>query len=184
VNGWAAGFLAVVVGATLGACTSAHHMTTGPATATVRQLEDTSGIVAGHCAPTAAPTPDAGQPSTAGTTPPLVPIVAREMVLCRYRRTSEAPDGTLTASKVITGGDAVAPWRTQFNRLPPGPPAPIACPPGIDDRVRIAFVASAESYVVLSLNLWVCGWVTNGTETRGLTTEQGGQLIRDLDRLL
>jgi hypothetical protein len=180
----AAGIIAVVVGASLAACTPAHGRTTGPAATTVRQPHDTTGIVGGHCVPTAPPTPDEGPPSSARTALPLVPIVARELVLCRYRRTSEAPDGRLTAAKVITGGAAVAGWRARFNELPPGPAAPVACPPGVDDRVRIAFVASPDSYVVLSMSLSICGRVTDGTDSRSLVTEQGGRLIRDLDRLL
>jgi hypothetical protein len=92
--------------------------------------------------------------------------------------------GFVAAAKVITGGAAVAPWRARFNELPPGPAAPIACPPGIDDTVRIAFVASPESYVVLSMSLWVCGRVTDGADSRSLVTERGGRLVRDLDRLL
>jgi hypothetical protein len=95
-----------------------------------------------------------------------VPIVAGEMVLCRYNGLNDSPAGGLAASKTVTDGAVVEQWRTRFNRLPPAGLGLRSCP--MDDEVvmRTAFIASPRSYVVLRVKLSGCRFVTSGAEIR------------------
>jgi hypothetical protein len=88
------------------------------------------------------------------------------MVLCRYNGMNEPPRGRLRTTKVITDVTLVERWRDRFNMLPLEPSTLRSCPIDDDRRVRIAFIASPRSYVVLSANLAGCGAVTNGVEVR------------------
>jgi hypothetical protein len=89
------------------------------------------------------------------------------MVLCRYNGMNESPRDGLRASKVIADSAVVEQWRVRFNRLRDVGPGPWSCPVAVGGVVRIAFVASPQSYVVLSAGLSGCRFVSNGVETRG-----------------
>jgi hypothetical protein len=95
-----------------------------------------------------------------------VPIVAREMVLCRYNGMNEPSYGSLRTTRIITDVAVVERWRKRFTLLPSPSSGPRRCPLDDDRRLRIAFIASERSYVVLSADLAGCGGVTNGLEVR------------------
>jgi hypothetical protein len=193
------GFVAAVVGAGLAACTTdrteAKAQRAAPTSVAVPP-EDTTGIVAGHCAQAApAPSRPAGSlpPSPSGSastsypppaaTVPMVPIVASTVVLCLYNGMNDAPYRGLRRAKVITDGAFVERWRGRFNRLRPLTTRPRACPAADGSLLRIAFVGSPRSYVVLSAALTGCPLVTSGVEQRDLYDAADWHVRDDLVRL-
>ena len=125
---------------------------------------DTTGIAEGHCAPTAPP------PSRQTGSGVLVPIAAHEMVLCRYNGMNEPPYRKLRTARVVTDRATVDRWRARFNAIPVPSPGPRSCPMDDNRLLRIAFVASPSSYVVLTTKLTGCGFVSG---TAGIR-EAGG----------
>jgi hypothetical protein len=201
------GVVAVVIGAGLTACTTGHtEAKAQPAPSVAPKSvpvgpDDTTGIVTGRCAPTVPARPVKPSPLPTGNVPggssgspsltypppaamvPLVPIVASRMILCRYNGMNEAPIGGLRHAEVVTDGTLVERWRSRFNHLRALPSRPRSCP--LDDarELRIAFVASPQSYVVLATRLSGCGIVTNGVEARDMDNAADLQFGRDLARL-
>jgi hypothetical protein len=123
---------------------------------------DTTGITQGRCAPTA--------PASTGRTRwhhgALVPVAAREIVLCRYNGMNETPYGKLRTARVITNRATVAGWRRRFNALPAVRGGPRNCPMDDARLLRIAFVATPSSYVVLTTDLAGCGFVSGPAGVR------------------
>jgi hypothetical protein len=189
------GVLVGIIGAGLTAC-STHRVQVvagpppAPSGVSVPRLEDTTGIVDGHCS-AAAParrTSPSGAASPANLPSPdvrpFVPVVARKMVLCRYNGMNESPRDGLRASRVIVGGAVVEQWRARFNRLRPVGPGPWSCPADVGSILRIAFVASPQSYVVLTADLSGCRFVSNGVEAGMLNIPPDDHFDIDLRHLV
>jgi hypothetical protein len=149
------GLVSVLIGPGLAGCSL-------PWVAIHTPERDTTGISDGRCAPTAPASPD----ETASGSGKLVPITAREMVLCRYNGMNEPPYRKLRAARVITDRATVEQWRGRFNALPPISPGRRSCPMDDDRALRIAFVVSPSSYVILTTDLAGCGFVSGAAGTR------------------
>jgi hypothetical protein len=149
------GLVLVLIGLGLAGCWVARVVTRAP-------VRDTTGIAEGRCAPTA--------PASTGRTGSghgrLVPIAAREMVLCRYNGMNEAPYGKLRTARVVTDRATVDRWRSRFNALPTVSGGARNCPMDDNRLLRIAFVASPSSYVVLTTGLTGCGFVSGPAGVR------------------
>jgi hypothetical protein len=87
-------------------------------------------------------------------------MAAHEMVLCRYDGLNDGGVGHLRAAKVITDKATVARWRSRFNGLPTMSDGPRSCPADDGRSMRVAFVASPDSYVILKVRLAGCSTVT------------------------
>jgi hypothetical protein len=149
------GLVLVLIGLGLAGCWVARVAMRAPA-------RDTTGITEGRCAPTAPASP--ARAGWGGRT--LVPVSAREMVLCRYNGMNEAPYGKLRTARVITDRATVGGWRKRFNALPAVRSRVRNCPMDDYRLLRIAFVASPSFYVVLTTDLAGCGFVSGTAAVR------------------
>jgi hypothetical protein len=149
------GLVLVLIGLGLAGCWVTRVVTRAPA-------RDTTGITEGRCAPSA-PAPTGRTGSGHGK---LVPVAAREMVLCRYNGMNEAPYGKLRTARVVTDRATVDSWRSRFNALPAVSSGVRNCPMDDNRLLRIAFVASLSSYVVLTTDLAGCGFVSGPAGVR------------------
>lgn len=111
----------------------------------------------------------------------LVPIAARELIVCRYAGLDDPHPQRLDGRGTVTDPASVASWRKRFDALPEPAGGRFNCPNDDGSALLAGFLDGRGTAAVVRVSLRGCQFASNGATTRA--AGGSGGLLDDLSRL-